>query len=121
MPIFVYRCECGHRFERLVPRDADAPPCPECDGETRKIPAGPSLGRRIGGRPARPTGGPAPAGTDVPIPWRGVVAGGVEKVQREVEFRQRLEAKAVSGLRVPGGPDTSSGKGSDGSSSASSD
>jgi hypothetical protein len=57
----------------------------------------------------------------VPIPWRGVVGGGAEKVHREVEFRQRLEAKAVSGLRVPGGPDLPTGKGSGESSSASSD
>jgi hypothetical protein len=50
----------------------------------------------------------------------GVVGGGAEKVHREVEFRQRLEAKAVSGLRVPGGPDLPTGKGSGDSSSASS-
>lgn len=120
MPIFVYRCDCGHRFERLVPRDADAPACPECGGATRKIPAGPSLGRMGGGRPT----GTATPRTDVPIPWRGVVDGGAEKVHREVEFRKRLEAKAVSGLRVPGGPDsqrgTSSGESSSGTSSASS-
>jgi putative FmdB family regulatory protein len=116
VPIFVYRCDCGHRFERLVARDADAPACPECDGATRKIPAGPSLGRMAGGRP---TGTAAPR-ADVPIPWRGVVDGGVEKVHREVEFRHRLEAKAVSGLRVPGGPDSQAGKGPGGSSSGTS-
>jgi putative FmdB family regulatory protein len=116
VPIFVYRCDCGHRFERLVPRDADAPSCPECGSETRKIPAGPRLGKVGGGRPAAPSA----ARSDVPIPWRGVVSGGAEKVQREVEFRQRLEAKAVSGLRVPGGPDSNPDKGSGGSSSGSS-
>ena len=113
MPIFVYRCDCGHRFERLVPRDADAPACPECEGETRKIPAGPSLRRAGGGRPT----GTASAATDVPIPWRGVVSGGAEKMHREIDFRQRLEAKAVSGLRVPGGPDLPPDKSSGGSSS----
>jgi len=104
VPIFVYRCDCGHRFERLVSRDADAPACPECGGVTRKIPAGPSLTRGAAApaqRPARP----GPGGGDVPIPWRGVAAGGPEKVKREVEFRQRLEKAAVSGLRTPGGPD----------------
>jgi putative FmdB family regulatory protein len=116
VPIFVYRCDCGNRFERLVPRDADAPACPACGSDTRKIPAGPRLGRMGGGKPA----GPAAARADVPIPWRGVVSGGAEKVHREVEFRQRLEAKAVSGLRVPGGPDLPTGKGSGDSSSASS-
>ena len=113
MPIFVYRCDCGHRFERLVPRDADAPACPACGGDTRKIPAGPSLRRAGGGHPA----GPPAARTDVPIPWRGVVSGGPEKMQREVAFRERMEAKAASGLRVPGAPDAKPDKGSGASSS----
>jgi putative FmdB family regulatory protein len=110
VPIFVYRCDCGHRFERLVPRDADAPACPDCGGGTRKIPAGPSLRRGASApaaQPARPRGGGG-----VPIPWRGVASGGPEKLAREVEFRQRLEAKAVGGLRVPGGPDVGNESGS---------
>jgi putative FmdB family regulatory protein len=110
MPIFVYRCDCGHRFERLVPREADAPACPECSGATRKVPAGPRLGRTGGGAPSTARTGP-----DVPIPWRGVVSGGPEKMAREVEFRQRLEKKAVGGLRVPGGPDRPSASESGGS------
>jgi len=104
VPIFVYRCDCGHRFERLVPRDADPPACPACGGLTRKIPAGPSLARGAGA-PAPRTARPGPGAGEVPLPWRGVVAGGPEKVKREVEFRQRLEKAAVSGLRTPGGPD----------------
>jgi putative FmdB family regulatory protein len=102
VPIFVYRCGCGHRFERLVPREAAAPACPECGDSTHKVPAGSSLTRGAARRSATP---PSTGRGSVPIPWRGVVAGGPEKVQREVEFRQRLEAKAVSGLRTPGGPD----------------
>lgn len=101
MPIFVYRCGCGHRFERLVPRDAAAPACPECGNATRKIPAGPSLHRGAAAGTTRTAG---PSGS-VPIPWRGVVSGGPEKMKREVEFRQRLEAKARGGLRTPGGPE----------------
>ena len=112
MPIFVYRCDCGHAFERLVSRDADAPACPECGGGTRKVPAAPSVGRVSGDRPAAR----GAAGKDVPIPWRGVAGGGPEKLQREVEFRQRLEARAVGGLRVPGGPDSHPEKGSGGTS-----
>ena len=114
MPIFVYRCDCGHRFERLVPREADAPACPECGGGTRKVPAGPSL-RRAAQAPAARTG--RSDGGEVPIPWRGVVSGGPEKLTREVEFRQRLEAKAVRGLRVPGGPDVGHERGPGGTSS----
>jgi putative FmdB family regulatory protein len=111
MPIFVYRCGCGHRFERLVPRDAQAPACPDCGSETRKVPAGPSLGRLGNGNPARTDR----ARTGVPIPWQGVASGGSEKMQREVAFRERLAAKAVGGLRVPGGPDSHPDKSSGGS------
>jgi putative FmdB family regulatory protein len=103
VPIFVYRCECGQHFERLTGRDAAAPPCPECGGATRKVPAAPSLGRGAG--PAGPAPGP------VPVPWRGVLSGGPEKMRREVEFRQRLEAKAVGGLRTPGSPDSAGSPG----------
>ena len=124
MPIFVYRCDCGHRFERLVPRDAEAPGCPECGSVTRKVPAGPSLRRSADASSARPAGGGRPAADRVPIPWRGVVSGGAEKMKREVEFRDRLQAKAVGGLRTPGGPDRAvpeSGGKSGGSTSTGSD
>lgn len=102
MPIFVYRCDCGNCFERLVPRDADAPACPECGSPTRKIPAGPSIGRSASPSTPRVTGSTG----RVPIPWQGVVSGGPEKLKRELAFRQRLGEAAVSGLRTPGGPDT---------------
>jgi putative FmdB family regulatory protein len=84
VPIYVYRCDCGLRFERLLPRDADAPDCPECGGATRRIPAGSSLGGRTSQRPAK---------EGVPPQWQGVRDGGPSRVQREVEFRQRLEVK----------------------------
>ena len=98
MPIFVYRCDCGHRFERLVPRDADAPACPECGSvhaqDARR--AEPRSRRRRGPTPHRRVRGSAAGG--VPIPWRGVVSGGPEKVKREVEFRQRLERPRPSAV-----------------------
>ena len=84
MPIYVYRCDCGLRFERLLPWGADAPDCPECGGATRRIPAGSSLGGRTSQRPAK---------EGVPPQWQGVRDGGPSRVQREVEFRQRLEVK----------------------------
>ena len=92
MPIFVYRCDCGTRFERLAPRDAPPPECPECGGATRKIPAGPSVGRRAG------EGGGA---GEVAPPWQAM-RGSPEKQQREVTLRQNLSAKA-EGKQAPSG------------------
>ncbi|HTF47530.1 MAG TPA: zinc ribbon domain-containing protein [Pseudonocardia sp.] len=87
MPIYVYRCGCGVRFEQLTSFDAAAPVCPSCGGETRKIPAGFSLG------------GQADAGLgkdQMPQTWRGVYDGNREytsRMRRQWENRQRLEAK----------------------------
>lgn len=86
MPIFEYRCDCGMRFERLVPRDHAAPDCPECGGATRKVPSGPRLAR--GARTGSSSG-------DVPMPWQGTVGGGPEKMQREVQLRQNMQAKGA--------------------------
>lgn len=104
MPIFDFRCACGRRFERLIARDASAPPCPDCAGPTRKVPAGPSLLGRRSGSAAPPVTTPRGDGRAVPIPWQGVVRGGPEKLKREITFRQQLEAKAREGIHVPGGP-----------------
>ena len=98
MPIYLYQCSCGLRFERLVRRDADAPACPECAGTTRKIPAASSLGRRAGANSVRDR---------IPPAWRGVYDGGPERVRREVAFRQGLEAKA--GETTPGSAGAGSG------------
>jgi putative FmdB family regulatory protein len=84
VPIYVYRCDCGLRFERLMPRDAEAPACPDCGRATRKIPAGAGLGGRADVAPAPGRGTPQA---------QGLRTGGPERVQREVQFRQRLEAK----------------------------
>ncbi|MFC5994034.1 FmdB family zinc ribbon protein [Pseudonocardia hispaniensis] len=87
MPIYVYRCACGIRFERLTSRDAAAPPCPDCGGETRKIPGGISLGGQAD---------PGLAKEQMPQTWRGVYDGDREYVtgmQRQWERRQRLEAR----------------------------
>jgi len=76
---------CG--FERLTSFDAAAPGCPSCGGETRKIPAGFSLG------------GQADAGLSqerMPQTWRGTYHGNREyttQLRRQWESRQRLEAK----------------------------
>lgn len=33
MPIFDYKCSCGHEFEELVFSRHDTPECPECGGK----------------------------------------------------------------------------------------
>ena len=87
MPIYVYRCGCGLRFERLTSFETPAPECPRCGAETRKIPAGFSLGGR------------ADAGLAMdrmPQTWRGTYHGDREytgQLRRQWEQRQRLEAK----------------------------
>ena len=86
MPIYVYRCGCGLRFERLLPLRAAPPACPACGGQTRKMPAGFSLGGR------------ADAGLSMdrmPQTWRGTYDGNPEytgRLRRQWERRQRLEA-----------------------------
>jgi putative FmdB family regulatory protein len=104
LPIFVYHCACGQRFERLVPRDAVAPACPVCGSATRKIPAGPSLVRSASTAAAGSAGSARSTGSatgSVPIPWQGIAAGGPEKMKREINFRQRLEKSSVAEQRQP--------------------
>ena len=87
MPIYVYRCGCGVRFERLVARDAPTPACPSCGGEPRKVPAGFSLGGQAN---------PGLARDEMPQTWRGVYHGDrdyVTRMRRQWEQRQRLEAR----------------------------
>ncbi|MDN5750187.1 MAG: zinc ribbon domain-containing protein [Pseudonocardia sp.] len=87
MPIYVFKCTCGLRFEHLASFDAAAPGCPGCGGATRKIPAGFSLG------------GQADAGLakeQMPQTWRGTYNGSREYVtgmRRQWDRRQKLEAK----------------------------
>lgn len=87
MPIYVYRCDCGERFERLVGIGAPAPGCPACGGTPQKIPAGPSLLGQAGTGLAK---------EQMPQTWRGTYEGDREYVtglRRQWDQRQRLEAK----------------------------
>lgn len=87
MPIYVYRCDCGRRFEQLMGLYAPAPECPTCGNRMHKMPAGLRLG------------GQADAGLSrdhMPQTWRGVYHGDreyVTRMQRQWDRRQRLEAK----------------------------
>ena len=87
MPIYVYKCGCGLRFEHLAPFGAAAPGCPSCGGETRKIPAGFSLGGQAGAGLAK---------EEMPQTWRGTYDGSREYVtglRRQWDRRQRLEER----------------------------
>ncbi|TQM35416.1 FmdB family zinc ribbon protein [Pseudonocardia cypriaca] len=87
MPIYVYRCDCGERFERLVGIGAPAPDCPACGGAPKKIPAGPSLLGQAGAGLAK---------EQMPQTWRGTYNGDreyVTKLRHQWDQRQRLEAK----------------------------
>lgn len=35
MPVYTYRCKCGHHFEKLMPmsRAGEDQPCPECGAQ----------------------------------------------------------------------------------------
>jgi putative FmdB family regulatory protein len=87
VPIYVFKCGCGQRFERLAPFESAPPGCPACGGETRKVPAGSSLG------------GLADSGLSrdrMPQTWRGTYGGDreyVTRMRRQWDARQRLEAK----------------------------
>lgn len=87
MPIYVFKCECGLRFEQLTSFDAPAPGCPECGGATRKIPAGFSLGGQASTGLAK---------EQMPQTWRGVYNADREYVtgmRRQWDRRQQLEAE----------------------------
>jgi putative FmdB family regulatory protein len=87
VPIYVYRCGCGLRFEKLVEMGAAAPACPSCGGVPDKVPAGFAVGGRASAGLAR---------DERPQTWRGVYNGNSEYVgeqRRGWERRQKLEAK----------------------------
>jgi putative FmdB family regulatory protein len=87
VPIYVFKCGCGYRFEHLGSYDAAAPGCPACGGETRKIPAGFSLGGQAGTGLAK---------EEMPQTWRGTYDGSREYVtglRRQWDRRRKLEEK----------------------------
>ncbi len=87
MPIYVYKCECGLRFEHLASFDAPAPGCPRCGGDAGKIPAGFSLGGQANAGLAK---------EQMPQTWRGVYNADKEYVtgmRRQWDRRRQLEDK----------------------------
>jgi putative FmdB family regulatory protein len=87
MPIYVYRCKCGVRFELLARMDTPAPECPECGDDVHKMHAGFSLGGQVNAGLSR---------DQMPQTWRGLYHGDPEyvtRMQRHWDHRQQLEAK----------------------------
>jgi putative FmdB family regulatory protein len=37
MPVYEFKCSCGHIFEELVPMDTATRECPKCDHQAKKI------------------------------------------------------------------------------------
>ena len=97
MPTYDYRCESGHRFERLVPiADGGQQPCP-CGAAGVKVPSNVALGGRADtGRPRE----------YMPQTWRGTHDADREyttALRREWSTRQKLEDKhpELQGDRCP--------------------
>lgn len=88
MPIYDYKGDCGHRFEKLVAswRTPD-PSCPACGGATRRVPS----------RIARIGGASAPESYDAaPTSWDGLGGGDKDAIthwRRKVEQRQSFEER----------------------------
>ncbi|GAA1868492.1 hypothetical protein GCM10009836_56200 [Pseudonocardia ailaonensis] len=88
MPIYVFRCGCGVRFEHLTSMTATTTPaCPSCGGETAKVPARFSLGGQAS---------PGLSRDEMPQTWKGVYDGNaeyVDRARRDWDARQKLEEK----------------------------
>lgn len=97
MPIYEYRCGCGHRFEELQPLGAAAPGCPACGRQALKVPSRVSLGN---------VASPGPGPADAPHTWEQTGGGDRETIrhwQRQLDARARLEEKhpELAGDRRP--------------------
>jgi putative FmdB family regulatory protein len=87
MPIYQLSCRCGHGFEVIQPMSAPLPACPECGGQTAKVPS--VFG--FAGQAARSL--PPPPET-MPQTWRGTYEGNREylmQLRRTAEQRKVLE------------------------------
>ena len=99
MPIYQLRCSQGHSFEAIQSFRAPLPACPECGGETAKVPS--VFG--IGGQAARSLPPPPEA---MPQTWRGTYEGNreyVTQLRRTAERRRALEDRhpELAGDRRP--------------------
>lgn len=42
MPLYMYKCECGHEFEELAKFTEETQPCPECEKVAKRQMSAPS-------------------------------------------------------------------------------
>lgn len=99
MPIYQLRCGSGHSFEVIQSLHAPLPACPNCGGETAKVPS--VFG--FAGQAARSL---PPAPERMPQTWRGTYEGNreyVAELRRTAERRQALEERhpELAGDRRP--------------------
>lgn len=99
MPIYQLRCECGYGFEVIQSFRAPLPACPECGGQTAKVPS--VFG--FAGQAARSLPPPPEA---MPQTWRGTYEGNREyiaELRRTAEQRKSLEERhpELAGDRRP--------------------
>lgn len=98
MPIYDFVCDCGNRFEALIPSYASpAPACVACGGQPNRRP--PAV--RLGG-----TASAGPSREDAPKSWRATGNGDPETVRhwhKEMSRREKLEEKypELAGDRRP--------------------
>ncbi|MEW5919704.1 MAG: zinc ribbon domain-containing protein [Bacillota bacterium] len=60
MPLYEFRCTCGHVFEKLCrSSDDDSPACPKCGGVSEKVFSSFSVGRSAPATGCRVQGGQA--------------------------------------------------------------
>jgi len=88
MPLYDYRCDEGHRFERNISlTDDEVQYCPGCGIPSAKIPSRVALGG---------TAGTGRSMEQMPQTWRGTYDANreyVTELRREWDHRQRLEDK----------------------------
>ncbi|MFD4249240.1 FmdB family zinc ribbon protein [Amycolatopsis thermoflava] len=97
MPIYDYACDCGNRFEALVPSSASPAPSCACGSSPRRLPSAVRLGGVASAGPSR---------DDAPKSWRGTRNGDRETVRhwhQQMTRREKLEQKypELAGDRRP--------------------
>ncbi|MEV5301943.1 FmdB family zinc ribbon protein [Amycolatopsis methanolica] len=97
MPIYDYACDCGNRFEALVPSSASPAPSCACGSSPRRLPSAVRLGGAASAGPGR---------DDAPKSWRGTGNGDRETVRhwhQQMTRREKLEQKypELAGDRRP--------------------